>query len=440
MNRLWTVAVTVGLGLGVSACGKKADTSGKDTAGMKGMQGMKGGEGMKDMPGMQGMGPMEGMQPGGGDSSTAPEGVPVDRPAAERLGITFARAANRPLAAGTRVIGTLTYAEPRRAYVSARVNGWVERLYADFTGKPVRKGEALLALYAPELVSAQEEYLSAKRLGDSSLVAAARRRLALWNIPEDQIDQLDRSGQAQRTLLLRAPIGGEVAEKMVTEGQAVREGDNLFLIADRSQLWVDLAVFEMDARMLRVDVPVELTVDALPGQTFRGRVTFIHPGVDSTTRTLTARAEVANRDGRLRPGMYVTAKLAGASAPRLAVPLTAVLPTGTRQIVFVNRGDGQFVPRDVQTGVRNDSLVEVASGLKSGDEVVASATYLLDSESNLAAAMQGLMLQMGMGLNMGGMDMGGSGDMKGMDMKGKQGMDMKGMQKHDSAGKGGASR
>jgi membrane fusion protein, copper/silver efflux system len=298
------------------------------------------------------------------------------------------------------------------------VNGWVERLYADYMGKPVRKGDALLALYAPELVSAQEEYLSAKRLGDSSLVASARRRLALWNIDEDQIEQLDRSGQAKRTLLLRAPIGGEVIEKLVTEGQSVKEGDNLFLIADRSRLWVDLAVFETDARMLRIGVPVELTVDALPGQTVQGQVTFIHPSVDSTTRTLTARVEVANHDGRLRPGMYVTAKLASASERRLAVPLTAVLPTGTRQIVFVNRGDGQFVPRDVQTGVRNDSLVEVASGLKPGDEVVASATYLLDSESNLAAAMQGLMLQMGMGLNMGGMDMGGSGDTKGTDTNG----------------------
>jgi Cu(I)/Ag(I) efflux system membrane fusion protein len=402
----------------MSACGKKSDTAGQDTAGKSGTQGTKARQGMEGMPGMAGMGPMEARQPGAGDSSPAPPAVPVDRTAAERLGITFARAANRPLSTGTRVVGTLTYAEPRRAYVSARVNGWVERLYADYMGKPVRKGDALLALYAPELVSAQEEYLSAKRLGDSSLVASARRRLALWNIDEDQIEQLDRSGQAKRTLLLRAPIGGEVIEKLVTEGQSVKEGDNLFLIADRSRLWVDLAVFETDARMLRIGVPVELTVDALPGQTVQGQVTFIHPSVDSTTRTLTARVEVANHDGRLRPGMYVTAKVASASERRLAVPLTAVLPTGTRQIVFVNRGDGQFVPRDVQTGVRTDSLVEVASGLKPGDEVVASATYLLDSESNLAAAMQGLMLQMGMGLNMGGMDMGGSGDTKGTDTNG----------------------
>jgi Cu(I)/Ag(I) efflux system membrane fusion protein len=315
------------------------------------------------------------------------------------------------------VVGTLTYAEPRLEYVNARVMGWVEKLYADYQGKRVRKGEPLLALYAPELVSAQEEYLSAKRLSDQSLVTAARRRLELWNIPKDQIELLDSTGTAQRTLLLRAPISGEIAEKRVIDGQAVQAGDNLFLIADRSVLWVNLAVFETDARMLSVGVPVELTVDALPGRTYQGRVTFIHPSLDTATRTLTARVEVKNRDGRLRPGMYVTARLAPASTQRLTVPLTAVLPTGTRQLVFVNRGDGRFVPRDVQTGVRSDSLVEIVSGLKPGDEVVASATYLLDSESNLAAAMQGLMLQMGMGLNMGGMEMkDGKDGAKGMKM------------------------
>jgi membrane fusion protein, copper/silver efflux system len=408
LRRLWIGAAL--LAVGATACGKKEPAS-DAIAGRKGTEGM---------PGMAGMGQQEHMEPGGGASAPDTAAVPVDRAAANRLGITFARAARRPIAAGSRVVGSLTYAEPRRVYVNARVNGWVERLYADYMGKPVRKGEALVALYAPELVSAQEEYLSAKRLGDSTLVAAARRRLALWDIPEDQIDLVDRSGTAQRTLLLRAPASGEIAEKMVTEGQAVREGDNLFLIADRSMLWVDLAVFETDARMLRAGIPVELTVDALPGRTYRGRVTFIHPGVDSTTRTLTARAEVANRDGRLRPGMFVTARLGTASAQRLTVPLAAVLPTGTRQLVFVNRGDGQFVPREVQTGLRSDSLVEIVSGVKPGDEVVASATYLLDSETNLASAMQGLMLQMGMGLNMGGMQtQGGGGEMKGKDMKGK---------------------
>jgi Cu(I)/Ag(I) efflux system membrane fusion protein len=348
---------------------------------------------------MEGMASMD-LGPG---SDTA--GVPVDRAAAQRLGITFARAALRPLAQGTRVIGILAYAEPRRVIVSARVMGWVEELYADYTGKPVRKGDPLLALYAPELVSAQEEYLAARRLGDAALAAAARRRLELWDIPDDQIAHLEQTERAERRLLLRAPISGDIAEKMVTAGQAVQPGENLFLIADPSLLWAELAVFESDARLLRVGMSVELTVEALPGRTFAGRVRFIHPGVDEKTRTLTARVEVPNRDGWLRPGMYVTARLTSPGALRLAVPLTAVLPTGTRDLVFANRGDGRFVPREVEVGARNDSLIEIVKGLKPGDEVVASATYLLDSESNLAAAMQGIMLQMGMGLNMGGMRM-----------------------------------
>jgi Cu(I)/Ag(I) efflux system membrane fusion protein len=401
MNRLWTVALALCLGVGVSACGKRADTSGQDTAGMKGMEGKKG------MPGMEGMGSMEGMERGPGDSSAAGVAVPVDRAAAGRLGITFARATVRPLGRATRVVGMLAYAEPRRAYVNARVMGWVERLYADYMGKPVRKGDPLLALYSPELVSAQEEYLSARRLGDASLTAAARRRLDLWNIPEDQIDSLERTGTARRTIVLRAPMSGEIAEKMVTDGQAVQAGENLFLIADPRVLWVDLAVYEMDARSLRIGAPVSVSVDAQPGEAYEGRITFIHPTVDEKTRTLTARAEVVNKDGALRPGMYATALIRPAAAKALTVPTEAVLPTGTQNLVFVNRGDGQFIPRPVAVGVHGDSLVEVVQGLKPGDEVIASATYLLDSESNLGAAMQGLMLQMGMGLDMGGMQMGG---------------------------------
>jgi Cu(I)/Ag(I) efflux system membrane fusion protein len=417
MRRAWIGAALLVVGL--TACDRKQNAS-NAMAGMKGMEGMPGTSETERMA----------RGPTGGSGGTDTAGVPVDRDAATRLGITFARAANRPIGAGARAVGTLTYAEPRREYVSARVMGWVEELYADYEGKRVRKGEALLALYAPELMSAQEEYLSAKRLGDSALVAGARRRLTLWDIPQDQIALLDSTGQAQRTLLLRAPIAGEIAEKRVTDGQTVHPGDNLFLIADRSVLWVDLAIFESYARMLDVGVPVELTVDALPGRTHRGRVTFIQPSLDTETRTLTARVEVRNPDGRLRPGMYVTARLAPAATERLAVPLTAVLPTGTRQLVFLNRGDGQFVPRDVRTGARSDSLVEIVSGLQAGDEVVTSATYLLDSESNLAPAMQGLMLQMGMGLNMGGMQVGGGGDMKGMDMEGMPGMNTR----KDSAG------
>jgi multidrug efflux pump subunit AcrA (membrane-fusion protein) len=417
MRRLWIAVLAAGLI--ITACRRK-EQSGSTSIGAEGTAGV---EGMKGMEGMNGMGATEGMKLGAGDSAGAAAGVALDRSMADRLGIAFARAAVRPLGRETRVVGTLTYAEPRRQYVNARVMGWVEELYADYMGKPVRKGDPLLALYSPELVSAQEEYLSARRLGDTSLAAAAQRRLSLWNIPQDQIDSLGRTGAARRTIVLRSPMSGEIAEKMVTEGQAVQAGDNLFLIADRRILWADLAVFEMDARSVRLGSPVEVTVDAMPGRTYQGRVTFIHPTVDEKTRTITARAEVMNRDGALRPGMYATAMIRPATAKALTVPTQAVLPTGTQNLVFVNRGDGRFMPRAVAVGVRSDSLVEIVMGLKPGDEVIASAAYLLDSESNLAAAMQGLMLKMGMGLDMGGMTAGQPGAGAGAPRAGGQEME-----------------
>src|SRR5581483_519066 len=241
---------------------------------------------VNNMPGMSGM---PGMAAPGADSG----GVPVDRTDAARLGVTFARAAVR---AGVRAVGILNYAEPRRVYVSVRVSGWVEKLYADYVGKPVAAGEPLLALYAPELVSAQEEYLLARRLQDDTLAASARRRLVLWDIPADQIDSLEARGTVERTLLLRAPRSGQIVEKDVIEGQAVQAGMNLFQIADPSVLWVDLAIFEQDAA-------------AVPGRTFRGRVSFIYPELDPKTRTLTARVEVENPRLELRPGMYAAAEL-----------------------------------------------------------------------------------------------------------------------------------
>ena len=390
------------LAAAVTLTGCQKQRSGDGTmAGMNGAQDtthVAGMQGMNDMPGMSGT---PGMAAPGADSS----GVPINRGEAARLGISFARAAERPMRAFVRAVGILKYAEPNRLYVNARVSGWVEKLYADYVGKRVAAGEPLLALYSPDLVSAQEEYLLARRLHDDTLAASARRRLALWDIPADQVDSLQARGTVTRTLLLRAPRSGEIVEKDVIEGQAVQAGMNLFQIADGSVLWVDLAIFEQDASAVRVGTSATVTVDALPGRTFRGRVTFIYPQLDEKTRTLTARLEVENPRGELRPGMYGAAELSPAGRQAVSVPLTAVLPTGTKDIVFVNRGDGRFLPREVKVGLRGDSLVEIVDGLKPGDEVVATATFLLDSESNLAAAIQGIMLQMGMGLNMGGMQM-----------------------------------
>ncbi len=416
--------ICIGLALLAASCGRDKQSDGM--ADMQGMKGMRDSQSMQGMQGTQGRPNMPGMA--GTERTADSTGVRIDRAAASRFGITFARAAERPVRRQIRLVGTLVYAEPRQTYVNARVAGWVERLFADYVGKRVSRGGALLSIYSPDLLSAQEEYLAAKRLGDSSLISASRRRLALWDTPEDQIAELDRTGSAQRTVILRAPLSGEIAEKMVIQGQAVQAGDNLFLIADRSVLWVDVAVFEMDAKLVRVGTPVTVTVEGLPNRAWSASVTFIYPTVDEKTRTLTARVEVPNRDGALRPGMYGTAEVTPSAMKAVSVPLEAVLPTGTQNLVFVNRGDGQFMPRAVQVGARGDSLIEIVEGLRPGDEVVASATYLLDSESNLASAMQGLMLQMGMGLNMGGMQMGDTA-MSGMEMKDTGSMKDRGKEK-----------
>ena len=342
---------------------------------------------------------------GGGLSSTTDSSIPVDRTAAARLGVTFARAtlhAVRPL---VRAVGALRYPDPSLVDVNARVSGWVEHLYVDYVGAPVTAGEPLLALYSPDLVAAQQEILIARRLHDDTLAAAGRRRLALWDVPLDQIDSVLARDSVSRTLILRAPRSGEVIQKMVVQGQAVKAGDNLFRLADRRTLWLDLAVFEQDLRTVAVGTSVSIHVDALSGRVFHGRVSFLEPTLDQATRTLTARVAVDNPGGELRPGMYATGELSAPARPVLSVPLEAVLPTGTRNLVFVNRGDGRFVPREVAVGQRGDSLVEIVRGLKPGDEVIATATFLFDSESNLAAALKGLMLQMGMGLDMGGMRM-----------------------------------
>ena len=352
---------------------------------------------MANMPGMAGV-------PGRAAASGADSNpIQIDRAAAARVGITFARATVGSPSTAIRLDGTITYPEPSRRIVTVRMNGWAEHVGADFVGKPVRAGDTLVVLYSPELVSAEQEYLSARRLGDSALANAARQRLALWELPSDVLAEVTRNGAPSRTFVVRSPSNGEVVEKNMVEGQAVHPGDMLFRIADRATVWIDATVDERDANTIRTGSPVTLSVITVPGRTWRGVVSFIEPTADSVSRTLTARIEVANPDRQLRPGAHATIEVGSTGARAVSVPLTAVLPTGRHNLVFVNRGDGQFVPREVQVGARNDSLIAVTSGLKVGDEVIASATYLLDSESNLAAALRGLMLQMGMGLDMGGM-------------------------------------
>lgn len=352
-----------------------------------------------------------GMAMPAGEATAMP--VMLDPAARARLGIIVVTAELRTLERELRLVGRVTPAETAARTVTSRVDGFVERLAVDFTGRPVYRGEVLLDLFSPMLVAAQQELLLAVRLRTSlgaaptpeaalsadSLVAASRRRLQYWDISDDQIAELERSGTVRRTLTLRSPSDGVVLEKNVVQGQAVMAGTPLFQIADLSTVWLEADVFESDLALARVSQHAEVTFDAYPGEMVHGRVAYVYPTVDPASRTGKVRIEMPNPGGHFRPGLFGTARIAVALSVRtVAIPRQAALVTGDRQLVFVEAATGRFVPRLVTLGVETDSLVEVRSGLRAGERVVASAAFLLDAESNLGAAMAG----------MAGMDMGPS--------------------------------
>ena len=352
------------------------------------------------------------------------------------FGVTYGTVEQRTLSANVRTVGTVMVNESRMASVTPKINGYVERLYVNTTGQPVRRGQPLAEVYSPELLAAEEELLLARRLdrtvGQSAvpgvpsssgeLLAAARRRLRLWDVSEAQIDDVLRTGRARRTVTLYSPVTGIVTEKKVVLGQAVQAGMELYAVADLSEVWVDAQVRETEGADLRVGTGADLEFATYPGRTYKGRVTFIYPTVAEQTRSLRARVSVANTDGRLKPGMYATVQLSSPTRSALTVARTAVVQTGERAVVFVDQGNGAFKPVTVETGRSAGDYVEILGGLEPGQRVVTSAQFLLDSESNLAEAMKSMI------------GMGGSAplDAKGTDMKG---MEMKGA---DTRGKAGA--
>jgi RND family efflux transporter MFP subunit len=290
--------------------------------------------------------------------------------------------------------------ERRREVVHAKYEGYVEKLLVDFTGKPVRKGQPLLAIYSPALVAAQKEYLVARgaqtRLGDSSvpgvakggaeLAEASRQRLRSFDVGPEEIAALEKTGLPRRTVTLRSPVSGVVIEKTAVEGMKVSPTDRLYEIADLSHVWILAEVYEKDLGAVRVGLPARVTLASQPGGEWRGSVTFVCPTVKPDTRTVEARIDVDNAGGVLKPDMFVDVSLEGAPSAALTVPESAVIPTGERTLVFVDKGDGQYEPREVALGARVAGGYEVRQGLAAGDRVVVSANFLLDSESSLRAA------------------------------------------------------
>ena len=323
--------------------------------------------------------------------------VSLSAAAIQATGVATVSVTRQDLSDVIRAVGTIEADETKLERVAARVPGRIERLYANFTGQAVRRGAPLFDLYSPDLLATQREYLLALenrgRLGGSSpealrsaesLVEAARDRLRLWGITDNQIRSLERTGRPTVSSTYRSPVSGTVVQKNVFEGQYVQEGTDLYFLADLSSVWLVAQVYEFELGRLRAGQPVTATFSALPGLERSGRIVFIEPTLERDTRTVRVRIALPNPGGDLKPGMFADARLTVPLGERLAVPRTAVIDTGARQVVYVETAPGTFAPRDVKLGAAAGDLREVTKGLNEGEKVVAAANFFVDSQAQLA--------------------------------------------------------
>jgi Cu(I)/Ag(I) efflux system membrane fusion protein/cobalt-zinc-cadmium efflux system membrane fusion protein len=330
--------------------------------------------------------------------------IRIDPVTVQNMGVRFGHVKRKVLEKEIRTVGNITQDETRMYAVNTKFNGWIEKLYVDFVGDKVKKGQPLFDIYSPELVSAQEEYLlaydqytsvrdsnyadirqSAKRLLD-----AANKRLRYWDLRPYQIEALRRTGKVNKTLTIYSPTSGVVIDKVAFEGHNVKAGEHLYEIADLSKVWVDVDVYEYDLPWIQKGMPAVMELAYIPGKQFTGEVLFVYPYLETKTRTIKLRLAFPNDDDALKPGMYANvilkSKLPDSS---LVIPQQAVIDSGTRQIVFVALGNGRFEPRHVKTGIEgNHNELQVLDGLKEDEEIVVSGQFMLDSESRLREAIQ----------------------------------------------------
>jgi len=329
--------------------------------------------------------------------------VTINPAVQQNMNVITERVTRRDISHRIRTVGYLDYDQEKMVSVTTKFPGFIEKTYVNYIGQPVRKGEPLFEIYAPELVQTEQELLSALRYATSlgaapeetrqraeALLEAARLRLSYWDVSDEQVRRLEETGEVFRTLQVTAPGGGVVMKRMPgLEGMAVRPGMELLHIADLSDLWLTVEIFEDQLPWLDVGSTATITMTYFPGETFHGRVRYIEPEVAQKTRTIQLTLEVPNRGSRLRVGMYATVVFEPVAAKdAIAVPSEAVLRTGERNVVIVALGDGRFAPREVRLGPQGEGFVQVLDGLSDGDEVVTSAQFLIDSESNLREAIQ----------------------------------------------------
>lgn len=339
---------------------------------------------------------------GGGPTVDGLATVTIDPARQQLIGLRTAPVTSGRVSGSWRTIGRVEVDPTRVRKTNVKVDGYVERLYADFVGMPVEQGQPLFSLYSPSLFAAENEYVLALETRDrlrgagpvaadgADLVAAARRKLELWDVPEDEIRRLEETRTAARTVTFLSPVAGVLTAKNVVQGATVRPGDTPFEVTDLGEVWVMADAYEGDLANVRVDMPAVLTLRAYPGRTFRGMVAFVDPVLDAATRTAKVHMHFPNPGAVLKPEMFGEVVLEGRDREGLRIPADAVIRTGTRDVVFVALGDGKFAPREVQLGVRGGGEVEVRHGLAAGEQVVTRANFLVDSESQLRASLAAL--------------------------------------------------
>ena len=346
---------------------------------------------------------MESLQKQGKMVEVAPGTVQISPERQQLIGVRIGTVEKRLLQKVIRTNGRVEFDEKRLATISPKIGGWIEDLYIDFTGAPVKKGAPLLTLYSPELVSTQEEYLAALRArqelsaspypevaaSGNALVESARRRLRLWDISEEQIRELEQTGQVRKSLTLYSPYGGIVLEKMAFKGMRVEPGMALYKLADLSVVWLIADIYEYELPLIRLGQQASINLSYLPGEAFTGKAVFIYPSLDAQTRTARVRFEFANPRGTLKPEMYAGVEITIRLGDKVTVPEGAIIDTGIRKVAIVEKGAGYFEPRDVKLGTKAGDYYEVLDGLTVGERVVTSANFLIDSESKLKEAVGG---------------------------------------------------
>ncbi len=320
------------------------------------------------------------------------------------IGVQYGTVEYQTISKSLRAVGKVAYDETKVTRINPKIEGWIETVYVDFTGKLVQKGQPLLTIYSPDLVQTQQEYLLAikgrRQLGESpfseavnfseSLVQSARRRLELWDVSEQEIRELEKRGTALRAMTLYAPASGFVMTRNAFPQQRVMPEAELYTLADLSTVWIIADIYEFEAADVKLGQPATVTLSSFPEREFGGKITYIFPQVDNATRTLKVRIELANKNFALKADMFADVVLQINYGNKLVVPQEAVMDSGTEQLVYVSLDDGYFEPRTIQIGAKVDDKYIVLGGLRAGERIVTSGNFLIDSESKLKSASRGM--------------------------------------------------